>query len=31
MRERIVGLGGRFSIRGAPGKGTKVKVEVPVR
>ena len=31
MRERIVGLVGRFSIRGAPGKGTKVKVEVPVR
>jgi PAS domain S-box-containing protein len=31
MRERVVGLRGTFSIRGAPGKGTKVKVEVPMR
>ena len=31
MRERIVSLRGMFSIRGAPGKGTKVRVEVPVK
>jgi signal transduction histidine kinase len=31
MRERIVSLKGTFSISGAPGKGTKVRVKVPVK
>ena len=30
MRERTVGLGGRLTIESAPGKGTKIMVEVPV-
>ena len=31
MRERIMGLNGRFSIKGTPKKGTKVRVELPIR
>ncbi|OPY75390.1 MAG: Oxygen sensor histidine kinase NreB [Syntrophorhabdus sp. PtaU1.Bin058] len=31
MRERIMGLKGRFSINGEPGKGTKVRVELPMK
>lgn len=31
MRERIMGLKGRFSINGEPGKGTKVRVELPIK
>jgi signal transduction histidine kinase len=30
MRERILNLGGTFSIRGRPGRETRVRVEVPV-
>ena len=31
MRERTERLGGRFEIRSAPGRGTELLVEVPVR
>jgi signal transduction histidine kinase len=31
MRERTERLGGRFDIRSAPGTGTELLVEVPVR
>jgi ligand-binding sensor domain-containing protein/signal transduction histidine kinase len=31
MRERTARLGGRFDIRSAPGSGTELSVEVPVR
>jgi signal transduction histidine kinase/tetratricopeptide (TPR) repeat protein len=31
MRERAVWLGGRFAIDAAPGRGTRVLVEVPIR
>ena len=29
MRERIIRLGGKLAIQSAPGKGTKIRVEVP--
>ncbi len=31
MRERVMSFRGRFSISGKPGRGTKVRVEVPIR
>ncbi|MBW1786137.1 MAG: PAS domain S-box protein [Deltaproteobacteria bacterium] len=31
MRERAAMLGGSFSIRTAPGKGTRIRIEVPIR
>jgi signal transduction histidine kinase len=31
MRERTERLGGRFAVRSAPGKGTELSVDVPVR
>ncbi len=31
MRERIMSLNGRFSIKGTPKKGTKVRVELPIK
>jgi signal transduction histidine kinase len=31
MRERALLLGGEFQIRGTPGKGTTVKVKIPLR
>jgi PAS domain S-box-containing protein len=31
MRERIKNLKGKFHISGAPGKGTKVRVELPIK
>ncbi|HUJ29708.1 MAG TPA: two-component regulator propeller domain-containing protein [Candidatus Acidoferrum sp.] len=31
MRERVESLGGRFGVRSAPGQGTRVSVEVPIR
>jgi len=31
MRERVKRLGGTFDIQGVPGKGTKVKVSIPIK
>ncbi|MEN6422235.1 MAG: PAS domain S-box protein, partial [Smithella sp.] len=31
MRERALAVGGRINIKGHPGKGTKVTVEIPIR
>jgi signal transduction histidine kinase len=30
IRERVALLGGRFDIRSSPGKGTKIKIELPI-
>jgi len=31
IRERIAFIGGTFSIRSSVGKGTKVRIEIPVK
>ncbi|RLC28105.1 MAG: hypothetical protein DRH56_00825 [Deltaproteobacteria bacterium] len=31
MRERAAMLGGEFSLRAAPGKGTKIRIKIPIR
>ena len=31
MRERAAMLGGNFSVRTSPGKGTKISIEIPIR